>query len=125
MRRKQNNKTHSVRIKHQNAVMEIVCVSQRRNIPPKIRRFDEKMMTWYHQRGMHRITSAEDLLKQFPTFLIRIGSFTISIQSGGKKYPKGFSLTVFNPKELYVIDGTKIMKFFPLNPRHPHFIPPR
>ena len=135
------------RIGHRGTTLEIIPVNKRDDMSPKIRRFDEKMMAWYHQRGMHQGMSADELLKRFPTFLVRIGSFTLSLQSGGKKYPQGFSLTVFNPKETvvddrnylypkrgekvpkrwphgaHVVDGSKPMKFISRNRRHPRFIP--
>ena len=138
-----------IEIKNSGAHLRVLPVTRRTDLPAKVRQFDEKMMQWYHRRGMHRSISADDLIKRFPTFLVKIGSFTLSIQSGGKKYPKGFSLTVFNPRNVvvddrnymlpksgekipkrwphgaFVVNGTKPMKFTPRNPKHPRFFPPR
>mgnify|MGYP001598163357 CR=1 FL=1 len=129
--------------------MEMTRVIKESDFPPKLREFDEKMMEWYHNLGMHLDIDPDKLLELFPTYMVRIGSFTLVIQSGGEKYPKGFSLSVFNedgvivddrnymspgpdeivperwPHGAIVVDGRKPMDFVPRNPEHPKFVPPQ
>lgn len=136
-------------LSHKGADITLDVVDSHDQLPEADRRFSEAMMSWYHAQGMHTELNADDLIKKFPTFVLRLGGFTLSLQHGGEKYPVGFSLTVYNPEGVVVddrnylylkegepvskrwphgaivVDGRKQMDFVPANPEHPKFVPPQ
>lgn len=127
--------------------MELTLANDIHDLPEADRCFLDAMMEWYHAQGMQADISASDIVGQFPTFVIRLASFTVIFRSDGGESPLGFSLTVYNqvgipvddrsylyddegeqvperlPHGAVVVDGRKPMDFVPVNPAHPKFTP--
>ncbi len=83
-------------------------IRYRDEFPPKIFELSERMMDWYHALGKHLEIGPEDLIRQFPHFLIRVEGFTILVEGGGEKYPDSVCLGFFSPKEM-VVDELNFM----------------
>lgn len=138
-----------LRIIHLGAEISIKPARRSSDQPKFVREFDKEMMRWYRSLGQHRKIRAGDLVRLFPTFVARVGYYTLVIQSGGGKHPNSFSLDVFNkrgvvvdsviycdggplekfpkkwPHGARVVDARRAMRFVPRSPRHPRLILPQ
>lgn len=89
-----------------------IPAADKSSLPDAVRRYNETVMEWYHERGAHQDLSADDLLGHFPTFIVRVAGFILEVQSGGEKYPSGFSVAVFSPKGV-VVDERNFLDPYP------------
>lgn len=86
----------------------IPAMQSKNELPAKIYELSVRMMDWYHALGKYGETSAEDLIRQYPSYLLRVEGFTLEIEGGGEKYPDGMCLAVFNPDSV-VVDERNFM----------------
>lgn len=83
--------------------------------PEPIRNFNETMMEWYHRIGKFPDLTVEMLLLQYPSYAISVSGFILELQSGGEKYPKAISISVYNPQGV-IVDECNIMYPLPDRP---------